>query len=214
MRESILFFCGTFLTTVAAAATMEDAEKLFTAKKWSEAAAAYQEIAERESANALAQIRLARSRAASGDSTGARAALQAWFATGGGSYQAAMALPELQSLHDDPRFVALMEPLKPCQAPEFRQFDFWLGDWNVESPASPGGVSRNQITSINDGCALREVYTTPIGYEGTSLNFYDAARSTWRAECRAGPWFWRRRRTRAPALGSDGRRQRDLDDGL
>lgn len=179
MRQSILILAGSFLCAVAGAATMEEAQQLFTDRKWSEAAAAYQEIAEREPANALAQIRLARSRGASGDATGTLAALQAWFATGGGSYQTAMTLPELQFLHEDPRFVAMMEPLKPCQAPEFRQFDFWLGDWNVESPASPGSVSRNQITSINDGCAIRETYTTPTGYEGTSLNFYDAARKSW-----------------------------------
>ena len=179
MRASILLLSGLFLAMAAIAATMEEAQQLFTDKKWAEAAAAYQEIAEREPANALAQIRLARSRAAGGDGTGALSALQAWFATGGGSYQTAMTLPELQSLHDDPRFIAMMEPLKPCQSPEFRQFDFWIGDWNVESPASPGGVSRNQITSINEGCTIRESYTTPIGYEGTSLNFYDAARKVW-----------------------------------
>ncbi len=69
--------------------------------------------------------------------------------------------------------------MKPCQSAGVPQFDFWLGDWNVESPASPGSVSRNQITSINGGCTIRESYTTPIGYEGTSLNFYDAARKVW-----------------------------------
>jgi hypothetical protein len=179
MRASIALLCGVLLTAVAGAATMEEAQQLFTDKKWGEAAAAYQEIAGREPGNALAQIRVARSHAASGNATGALSALQAWFATGSGSYQTAMTLPEFQPLHDDPRFIAMMEPLKPCQSPEFRQFDFWLGDWNVESPASPGSVSRNQITSINDGCTIHESYATPTGYEGTSLNFYDAARKVW-----------------------------------
>lgn len=67
----------------------------------------------------------------------------------------------------------------PCTAPEYRQFDFWLGDWNVESPASPGRVSRNRITRTNGGCTLLEQYTTPSGYEGSSLNFYDASRKLW-----------------------------------
>ena len=69
--------------------------------------------------------------------------------------------------------------MKPCNTPEFRQFDFWLGDWDVESAASPGAVSHNRITLINDGCTLREEYTTPGGYSGTSLNFYDATRKAW-----------------------------------
>lgn len=67
----------------------------------------------------------------------------------------------------------------PCTAPEYRQFDFWLGDWNVESPANPGRVSRNRITRTNGGCTLLEQYTTPSGYEGSSLNFYDASRKLW-----------------------------------
>ena len=74
---------------------------------------------------------------------------------------------------------AVPETVKPCSTPEFRQFDFWLGDWNVESAASPGKVSRNRITLINGGCTIREEYTTRGGYEGTSLNFYDAARKVW-----------------------------------
>lgn len=179
MRASIVLLCGILLTTAAGAATMEEAQQLFTDERWQEAAAAYQDITEREPANALAQIRLARSRAAGGNAAGALDALQAWFATGSGSYQTAMTLPELQSLHDDPRFIAIVAPQKPCQSLEFRQFDFWLGDWDVESAASPGGKGRNQITSINDGCTIRESYTTSVGYAGTSLNFYDAARKVW-----------------------------------
>lgn len=68
---------------------------------------------------------------------------------------------------------------KPCNTPEFRQFDFWIGDWDVESAAAPGTTSRNRITLVNDGCTLREEYTTPVGYAGTSRNFYDAARKRW-----------------------------------
>ncbi len=69
--------------------------------------------------------------------------------------------------------------MKPCNTPEFRQFDFWLGDWDVESAASPGAVSHNRITLINDGCTLREEYTTPGGYVGASLDFYDSSRKVW-----------------------------------
>lgn len=68
---------------------------------------------------------------------------------------------------------------QPCTAAEYRQFDFWLGDWDVTSPASPGRVSRNRISRTNGGCTLLEHYTTPGGYEGSSLNFYDAARKVW-----------------------------------
>ncbi|MGH8205099.1 MAG: hypothetical protein ACREST_10855 [Steroidobacteraceae bacterium] len=90
-----------------------------------------------------------------------------------------MTVPEFETLRADSRFVAMMEPLKPCNTPEFRQFDFWVGDWNVEAAAAPGKYSRNRITRINDGCTIREEYATPVGYAGTSLSFYDAPRKVW-----------------------------------
>lgn len=179
MRMPLWIFALALAGAAAQAATLEEAARLFDAGRWSEAAAAYEEIASREPGNALSLVRLARSRAANGETDAALAALEAWFASGSGVYQSAMSLPEFAALRGDPRFLAIVEPRKPCNTPEFRQFDFWLGDWDVESAASPGTVSRNRITAINDGCTLREEYTTPAGYAGTSLNFYDAARKVW-----------------------------------
>lgn len=179
MRKGWLVAVLAFSGAAAQAATMEDAARLFEAKRWQEAAAAYQEIAAQDPKNALALIRLARARAANGEAAAALTALEAWFATGSGAYQVAMTLPEFASLRTDSRFVAVVEPRKPCNSPEFRQFDFWLGTWDVESTAAPGTISRNRITAINDGCTIREEYTTPVGYEGTSLNFYDATRKAW-----------------------------------
>jgi len=65
-----------------------------------------------------------------------------------------------------------------CAGAEHRQFDFWIGDWDV---ATADGVlrGRNVVEPIEGGCALRETYTTGRGYSGTSLNFYDAARGRW-----------------------------------
>jgi tetratricopeptide (TPR) repeat protein len=176
--RGLLLGCALFAAT-AQAATLDEAHALFAARRWEEAAAAYQSVVDREPGNALALIRLARSSAQAGDATRAIEALRAWFATGSGSYQVAMSLPEFKPLQSDARFTALVDPLRPCQAPEFGQFDFWIGDWDVTSPANPGGVSRNRISRINGGCTLREEYVTPMGYEGTSLNFYDAARKVW-----------------------------------
>ncbi len=179
MKSAPWMACLVLVSAQVSAATMEDAARDFDAKRWAAAAAAYEEIAAREPANALALIRLARARAANGQAVEALAALEAWFATGSGAYQVAMRLPEFESLRGDPRFTAIVETRKPCNTPEFRQFDFWIGDWDVESTAAPGTISRNLITLVNDGCTLREEYTTPVGYAGTSLNFYDAARKRW-----------------------------------
>ena len=179
MRRLFLAACLAAAALHAEAATMEEAAKLFDARQWSGAASAYESILAGEPGNALARIRLARSRAANGEADAALAALAAWFESGNGAYQVAMRLPEFEALRTDPRFVALVERYKPCNTPEYRQFDFWVGDWNVESAAAPGTVSHNRITLINDGCTLREEYDTPQGYVGTSLNFYDSGRKGW-----------------------------------
>ena len=51
---------------------------------------------------------------------------------------------------------------KACAAPEHRQFDFWIGEWEVTTPnGAPAG--RNRIESILDGCALRESWTGAKG---------------------------------------------------
>ncbi|MGZ8273209.1 MAG: hypothetical protein ACXWUM_04780 [Burkholderiaceae bacterium] len=66
----------------------------------------------------------------------------------------------------------------PCDGSEHRQFDFWLGEWNVRTPDGKlAGV--NSITREYDGCVLHERYSTGRGYSGESLNIYDAARKVW-----------------------------------
>jgi len=65
-----------------------------------------------------------------------------------------------------------------CEASEHRQFDFWLGEWNVYGPK--GGLAGvNRITSEYGGCVLHEHYTTSSGFEGESLNSYDPGRKVW-----------------------------------
>jgi hypothetical protein len=66
-----------------------------------------------------------------------------------------------------------------CAAPEHRQFDFWIGDWNVYDAGDPKPSMRIKVEKILDGCALRETYQDVNGMRGESLNFYDAGRKLW-----------------------------------
>jgi hypothetical protein len=66
----------------------------------------------------------------------------------------------------------------PCQRQEHRQFDFWLGEWNVTLP-NGNTAGTNRIQSINAGCALREEWTGASGFTGTSLNAFDASSGRW-----------------------------------
>jgi hypothetical protein len=66
----------------------------------------------------------------------------------------------------------------PCSTPAHREFDFWLGEWEVRTPDGKlAGI--NRIEREYDGCVLHERYTTERGYRGESLNVYDATRGAW-----------------------------------
>lgn len=66
----------------------------------------------------------------------------------------------------------------PCETPGHRQFDFWLGQWEVRSPAGEL-VGTNSIEREYAGCVIHERYTTGAGFKGESLNVYDARRQLW-----------------------------------
>lgn len=65
-----------------------------------------------------------------------------------------------------------------CEAPAHREFDFWIGNWEVRTPA---GViaGNNRIKAEYNGCVVHERYETATGYRGESLNVYDAGRKRW-----------------------------------
>jgi hypothetical protein len=67
-----------------------------------------------------------------------------------------------------------------CTAPEYRQFDFWAGDWDAfdaDQPAAP--VARLRVDRILDGCVLREDYQGADGHQGQSFSLYDRSRKAW-----------------------------------
>ncbi len=65
-----------------------------------------------------------------------------------------------------------------CSATEHRQFDFWLGDWQV-TDADGKVAGSNRIESILGGCVLWEQWQGAEGGRGYSYNLYDAARGVW-----------------------------------
>ena len=74
---------------------------------------------------------------------------------------------------------SLPEPgARPCQSSEHRQFDFWVGHWDVFGPAGRK-VGENRIELVADGCALLEQWTGNGGVTGKSLNIYDAVDRRW-----------------------------------
>ena len=66
----------------------------------------------------------------------------------------------------------------PCSASEFRQFDFWIGDWVVHDPKGQQ-VGTSRVERIENGCGLLEQWTNARGITGRSINIYIPASKSW-----------------------------------
>ena len=71
------------------------------------------------------------------------------------------------------------QPPSPCSGDVFKQFDFWLGTWDVTTPdGTLAGV--NRITSEENGCLILEQWSSAGGGTGQSYNYYNPATEKWR----------------------------------
>ena len=61
---------------------------------------------------------------------------------------------------------------------EWSQFDFWLGEWDLQWP---GGAGTNTIESVNSGWAIRENFAAAdgTGFTGGSLSVWDPGKRVW-----------------------------------
>lgn len=66
----------------------------------------------------------------------------------------------------------------PCCLPEYDEFDFWLGEWNVYD-TSGLLIGENHIFKIEDNCVLHENWQGSKGSSGQSFNFYDQKEKMW-----------------------------------
>lgn len=67
-----------------------------------------------------------------------------------------------------------------CTAAEYRQFDFFLGNWDAYDAAAPTKVTaRDYVTPMVGVCAVREVYEQNDGMVGESFSTYDPGRRVW-----------------------------------
>jgi hypothetical protein len=95
--------------------------------------------------------------------------------------------PHFASLKANPKWKGVLDAydalLRPCMHdPRFREFDFWVGDWDVRpvgAPVVPSG-SRNNVTLEDDGCVVMEHWTTAVGSKGQSFNIFDRSVGKWR----------------------------------
>ena len=68
---------------------------------------------------------------------------------------------------------------KPCNSKEYKQFDFWLGNWNVYNVKNQL-IGTNKIVKMKNACAIQENWKSKTSQsKGTSYNFYNATDKIW-----------------------------------
>ena len=86
--------------------------------------------------------------------------------------------PDFDALRADPRGKAIIDKLTPCSGPQYSEFDFWLGEWEVRN-ASGQLLGRNRISKRHGGCVVLEEWESAAGGSGSSFNVYDQQTRQW-----------------------------------
>jgi tetratricopeptide (TPR) repeat protein len=81
------------------------------------------------------------------------------------------------------RFEEILEKARRNQSPclygeKYGQFDFWVGEWDVFTPAGQK-AGTNSVQRIVNGCVVFENWTSAGGGTGKSFNFYDQSTESW-----------------------------------
>jgi hypothetical protein len=76
-----------------------------------------------------------------------------------------------------------LQAQKPCSRPEYRQFDFWLGEWEAFG-VNGNKAGDSKISLILDSCIILEEWTSAsvfsgLRFAGKSFNTYNAATRQW-----------------------------------
>jgi tetratricopeptide (TPR) repeat protein len=90
---------------------------------------------------------------------------------------------DFENIKTDARFEKMLDIVerqtKPClYSEESRQFDFWVGDWDVL--VNGNKVGENLVELEMNGCTLVENWKNTGGGLGKSLNSYNSATKKWK----------------------------------
>ena len=67
----------------------------------------------------------------------------------------------------------------PCQEKEYKQFDFWLGNWKVYDTKGKL-IGTNNIVKLTNACGMQENWISKTSSsKGTSYNYYNKSDNSW-----------------------------------
>lgn len=67
----------------------------------------------------------------------------------------------------------------PCDTTAYKQFDFWVGTWNVYDTKN-NLIGKNNVVKMKNACAIQENWSSKTSTsKGTSYNYYNATDKSW-----------------------------------
>lgn len=132
--------------------------------------------------NPFFAIAYARALARTGSKEKAYEVLEKTPAMGGIAPQTLEAEKDFAAFKDEARFKELVHKsdlaVNPCKAsPNFRQFDFWIGEWDAKNVQGVT-VGSSSIQLILGQCVIFENWSTPVS-SGKSFNIFDTRDGKW-----------------------------------
>ncbi len=134
-----------------------------------------------------ANMRIGRAYAKKNDLDNALAWIEKSAKAGFSNPSLILADADLTQVRADQRFTpilkAMNENARPCEANlGYREFDFWIGEWDVESS---GTKSESSIQKLLEGCVILENWygggrQAGPGTTGKSMNIYTPSTKKWK----------------------------------
>lgn len=145
-------------------------------------AAKYLDQAMQQSPNPVFALAAARAFARIDNNEKAYEIIEKSLTLGGIAPESLTSEKDFASIKNDAKFIDLVKrsdiAVNPCKAkPEFRQFDFWIGEW---APKNVQGVTvgSSSIQLILGSCVIFENWETPVS-AGKSFNVFDTRDGKW-----------------------------------
>jgi hypothetical protein len=135
------------------------------------------------SPNPVFALALARVYARAGNKEKAFEILEKSITLGGISPDSLNSESDFAAIKGEPRFAEVVKrsdiAVNPCKASQsFREFDFWIGEWDVKNPQGVlSGSSSVQL--ILGTCIIFENWSGGSGTNGKSFNIYDINDKKW-----------------------------------
>jgi hypothetical protein len=134
------------------------------------------------SPNAVFALASARAYARVGKKDKAYETLEKSLTIGGIAPESLAGEKDFAGFKTEPRFIEFVKKsdlaVNPCKArPEFRQFDFWIGEW---APKNVQGltVGSSSVQLILGSCIIFENWSTPVS-NGKSFNLFNTRDGRW-----------------------------------